>query len=152
MTIRTPPNTRLWAKICEHLAAMGKDANSMSINKLADALGVGHGSVQRILDGHENLRADTIALVAKRLNTTSAMLISDDGVASIDSAVHATLVRNSLDESRQKESSIAAQTQHDFSPQARRVARALDEISDGARRSQVALALLDIIDEVAGKH
>lgn len=57
--------------------------------------------------------------------------------------------KKTLQEARAAESAIAAQLQHDFSPQARRVAKALDSISDSAKRSQVALALLDIIDEMA---
>jgi len=39
----------------------------------------------------------------------------------------------------------------ELSIQSRRIARALDEISDSAKRSEIAMVLLDIIDDLKGK-
>jgi transcriptional regulator with XRE-family HTH domain len=51
---------------------------------------------------------------------------------------------------RAKEAELAAQPL-ELSIQSRRIARALDEISDSAKRSEIAMVLLDIIDDLKGK-
>lgn len=52
---------------------------------------------------------------------------------------------------RKREAEALKANPADFSNQARRVAKALDEIPDNVRRSEICLVLLDVIDELKGK-
>jgi len=69
--------------------------------------------------------------------------IHDAESGDIDTAVH-------LADARKKEAEAAHMPQ-ELSIQSRRIARALDEISDSAKRSEIAMVLLDIIDDLKGK-
>lgn len=55
----------VWTKVRSLMKARGVDADSMSVDKLQAHLGIGRGSVQRITEGHDNLRASTMAQLAK---------------------------------------------------------------------------------------
>lgn len=61
-------NSPLWSTLRRLLKSEGVDADSLSIDKLTAALGVGRGSVQRILNGHANLKAETMHKLAERFS------------------------------------------------------------------------------------
>lgn len=56
----------VWQKVSALMKARGLNASSMSVDKLQAYLGIGRGSVQRIIDGHDNLRAATMTALASK--------------------------------------------------------------------------------------
>lgn len=54
-----------------------KDLNHLSLNELAAELGLARSTVQDILAGTSNVRADTIELVCKKLGIDPVLISSD---------------------------------------------------------------------------
>jgi len=66
------PISPLWATLRKLLKSEGLDADSLSLDKLASALGVGRGTAQRIKAGHSNIRAETMHSLADRFAVSVA--------------------------------------------------------------------------------
>lgn len=66
------PISPLWATLRKLLKSEGLDADSLSMDKLASALGVGRGTAQRIKEGHSNIRAETMHSLADRFAVSVA--------------------------------------------------------------------------------
>ena len=67
-----PVTGYVWKKVSALMKARGLSAESMSVDKLKVYLGIGRGSVQRIIEGHDNLRADTMAALAKKFGVATS--------------------------------------------------------------------------------
>ena len=68
------PISPLWATLRRLLRSEGLDADSLSLDKLALALGVGRGTVQRIKEGYSNIRAETMHSLADRFAVSVAAM------------------------------------------------------------------------------
>lgn len=68
----------------------------MSLAEFSKELGIGKSSLQAYLNGTQSMRADTIEIVAKKLNITPAELVSGTGLAkelkTQDNTVHPLLL------------------------------------------------------------
>ena len=135
------PISPLWATLRRLLRSEGLDADSLSLDKLALALGVGRGTVQRIKEGHSNIRAETMHSLADRFAVSVAVIAQ--GAIDPDLA-------DAVDDLQQK---IKSTDRDKFSPLAMHLAMSIDEIKDAEVRTKAfaaaAVAIQRAIDQMA---
>lgn len=119
----------------------GLDADSLSLDKLASALGVGRGTAQRIKEGHFNIRAETMRSLADRFGVSVSVIAQ----GAID-----PILADAVDALQDK---MKKTDRANFSPLAMHLAMAVDDIKDAEVRTKAfaaaAVAIQRVIDYMA---
>ena len=136
-----PPISPLWATLRKLLKSEGLDADSLSLDKLASALGVGRGTAQRIKEGHFNIRAETMRSLADRFGVSVSVIAQ----GAID-----PILADAVDALQDK---MKKTDRANFSPLAMHLAMAVDDIKDAEVRTKAfaaaAVAIQRVIDHMA---
>lgn len=135
------PISPLWATLRKLLKSEGLDADSLSLDKLASALGVGRGTAQRIKEGHFNIRAETMRSLADRFGVSVSVIAQ----GAID-----PILADAVDALQDK---MKKTDRANFSPLAMHLAMAVDDIKDAEVRTKAfaaaAVAIQRVIDYMA---
>lgn len=135
------PISPLWATLRKLLKSEGLDADSLSLDKLASALGVGRGTAQRIKAGHFNIRAETMRSLADRFGVSVSVIAQ----GAID-----PILADAVDALQDK---MKKTDRANFSPLAMHLAMAVDDIKDAEVRTKAfaaaAVAIQRVIDHMA---
>lgn len=135
------PISPLWATLRKLLKSEGLDADSLSLDKLASALGVGRGTAQRIKEGHFNIRAETMRSLADRFGVSVSVIAQ----GAID-----PILADAVDALQDK---MKKTDRANFSPLAMHLAMAVDDIKDAEVRTKAfaaaAVAIQRVIDNMA---
>lgn len=135
------PISPLWATLRKLLKSEGLDADSLSLDKLASALGVGRGTAQRIKEGHFNIRAETMRSLADRFGVSVSVIAQ----GAID-----PILADAVDALQDK---MKKTDRANFSPLAMHLAMAVDDIKDAEVRTKAfaaaAVAIQRVIDHTA---
>lgn len=135
------PISPLWATLRKLLKSEGLDADSLSLDKLASALGVGRGTAQRIKEGHFNIRAETMRSLADRFGVSVSVIAQ----GAID-----PILADAVDALQDK---MKKTDRANFSPLAMHLAMAVDDIKDAEVRTKAfaaaAVAIQRVIDHMA---
>lgn len=132
------PISPLWATLRKLLKSEGLDADSLSLDKLASALGVGRGTAQRIKEGHFNIRAETMRSLADRFAVPVSMIAQ----GAIDPALS-----DPFDELSDR---MKAADREKFSAMAMHLAMSIDAIKNPADQAKAFAAAVLAIQHAIG--
>ena len=135
---RESEQTHLWLTLRRLLRAEGIDADALSVDRLADALGVGRGTAQRIKAGHTNLTTETVNRLAERFGVPSGYM--SEGAAGRVPDIDPQLAKGAATAQRD----MAQYDRATFSPMAMHLAMTLDAIKDQGARTKAFAAAVEI--------
>lgn len=135
----------LWALLRKLLRAEGIDADALSVAKLCKTLGIGHGSVQRIQEGHMNLTALTVSRLAERFNVPPSFI--GDAIAGVATHDDLAMVRAAND----LEATMSRVKASDFSPLALHLAMTIDEVKGAELKTKAFAAAVVAIQNAIGQ-